>query len=111
MFDNRVLPVSEDIMFKWRLLVETGRKVGHTFPQPDLIISATALHHGLTVVTRNVRDFAALEVPVLSPFAVMRKLACRSSTRGRTKNDSAALRAMTLELRRPQRWAGPTDQK
>ena len=31
MFDQRVLEVSEDVMFKWRLLVEDGRKVGHTF--------------------------------------------------------------------------------
>jgi hypothetical protein len=30
MFEERVLPVSEDIMFKWRLLVEDGRKAAHT---------------------------------------------------------------------------------
>jgi hypothetical protein len=52
MFDERVLAITEDIMFKWRLLVEDGRKAGHTISQPDLIIAATALHHGLTVVTR-----------------------------------------------------------
>jgi len=34
MFDQRVLDVSEDVMFKWRLLVETGRKIGHTFRSP-----------------------------------------------------------------------------
>jgi predicted nucleic acid-binding protein len=37
-------------------LVEDGRKAGYTFSQPDLIIAAAALHHGLTVVTRNVSD-------------------------------------------------------
>lgn len=57
MFGQRVLDVSEDVMFKWRLLVEDGRKAGHTFSQPDLIIAATALHHGLTVVTRDTRDY------------------------------------------------------
>jgi toxin FitB len=31
MFDKRVLPVTEDIMFTWRLVVEAGRKAGHTF--------------------------------------------------------------------------------
>jgi len=31
MFEQRVLPITEDIMFKWRVLVEEGRKVGHTF--------------------------------------------------------------------------------
>jgi len=43
MVDQRVLEVSEDVMFKWRLLVEEGRNIGHTFSQPDLIIAATAL--------------------------------------------------------------------
>ena len=68
MFEQRVLPVSEDIMFKWRLLVEDGRKTGHTFSQPDLIIAATALHHGLTVVTRNVSDYQKACAPVLNPW-------------------------------------------
>jgi predicted nucleic acid-binding protein len=42
-------------MFKWRLLVEEGRKAGHTFSQPDLIIAATALCHGLTILSRDTR--------------------------------------------------------
>ena len=37
-------------MFKWRLIVEEGRKAAHTFSQPDLIIAATAAHHGLIAV-------------------------------------------------------------
>jgi toxin FitB len=69
MFENRVLPVSEDVMFKWRLLVEEGRKSGHTFSQPDLIIAATALHHGLTVVTRDTSDYAKAGVQLLNPWA------------------------------------------
>jgi predicted nucleic acid-binding protein len=68
MFEQRVLAVSEDIMFKWRLLVEEGRKVGHTFSQPDLIIAATALHHGLTVVSRDVGDFRKARTPVYNPW-------------------------------------------
>jgi predicted nucleic acid-binding protein len=39
MFEERVLPVTEDVMFKWRLLVEEGRKAGHTFSQPELLQS------------------------------------------------------------------------
>ena len=68
MFDQRALEVSEDVMFKWRLLVEDGRKAGHTFSQPDLIIAATALHHGLTVVTRDTGDYALARVPLLNPW-------------------------------------------
>lgn len=68
MFDQRVLPVSEDVMFKWRLLVEEGRKLRHTFSQPDLIIAATALHHGMTIVTRDIGDYRHARVPVLNPW-------------------------------------------
>lgn len=69
LFDQRVLAVSEDVMFKWRLLVEDGRKAGHTFSQPDLIIAATALHHGLTVVTRDTTDYARARVPLFNPWS------------------------------------------
>jgi predicted nucleic acid-binding protein len=68
MFEQRVLAITEDIMFKWRLLVEDGRKAGHTFSQPDLIIAATALHHGLTVVSRDVSDYRKAHVSVLNPW-------------------------------------------
>jgi toxin FitB len=68
MFEQRVLAITEDVMFKWRLLVEDGRKSGHTFSQPDLIIAATALHHGLTVVSRDVSDYQKARAPVLNPW-------------------------------------------
>jgi predicted nucleic acid-binding protein len=69
MFEQRVLPISEDIMFKWRLLVEEGRKVGHTFSQPDLIIAATGLHHGLTIVSRDSGEFLMARASVLDPWS------------------------------------------
>ena len=69
MFEQRVLTISEDVMFKWRLLVEGGRKARHTFSQPDLIIAATALDHGLTVVSRDVSDYRKARVPVLNPWS------------------------------------------
>ncbi len=68
LFEQRVLQVSEDVMLKWRLMVEDGRRAGHTFSQPDLIIAASAAHYGLTVVTRDVSDFERAKVPVLNPW-------------------------------------------
>lgn len=68
MFEGRVLPVSEDVMLAWRLLVEEGRKAGHTFSQPDLIIAATAHHYGLTIVSRDTRDYSIARVAVLNPW-------------------------------------------
>jgi predicted nucleic acid-binding protein len=67
-FEGRVLPISEDVMLKWRQLVEDGRKKGHTFSQPDLIIAATALHYGITVVTQDRAEFDMANVPVLDPW-------------------------------------------
>ena len=68
MFEQRILAVTEDIMFRWRLLVEDGRKAGHTFSQPDLILAATALEHGLTLVSRDTRDYERAHVPVFNPW-------------------------------------------
>jgi predicted nucleic acid-binding protein len=67
-FAGRVLAVTEDILVKWRLLMEDGRKTGHTYSHPDLVIAATALHHGLTVVTRDRSDFDKARVPVFNPW-------------------------------------------
>jgi predicted nucleic acid-binding protein len=68
MFEQRILQVTEDIMFRWRSMVEEGRRAGHTFSQPDLIIAATTHHHSLTVVTRDRGDFEKAGVPVINPW-------------------------------------------
>lgn len=67
-FDGRILPVSEDVMYRWLLLVDAGRKAKHTFSQPDLIIAATALERGLSLATRNVKDFALTGVRLVNPW-------------------------------------------
>jgi len=68
MFEQRILPITEDVMFKWRLMVEEGRKVRHTFSQPDLIIAATAACHGLVIVTRDTGDHRRTRVPLFNPW-------------------------------------------
>ena len=68
MFNGRVLEITEDVMLEWRLIVEEGKQMRHTFPQPDLIIAATAIVFGLTVVTRNHADFARTRAPVFNPW-------------------------------------------
>jgi predicted nucleic acid-binding protein len=67
-FAGRILPVTEDILFRWRTLMEDGRKSGHTYSHPDLLLAATALQHGLTVVTRDRSDFDSAGVPVFNPW-------------------------------------------
>jgi predicted nucleic acid-binding protein len=67
-FGERILEVDEEVILHWRRMVQRGRAVGHTFSQPDLSIAATAAVGGLSVVTRNVADFALAGVPILNPW-------------------------------------------
>lgn len=68
MFDGRILQADEDVLLKWRLMIEAGRKRGHTFSHPGVLIAAIAANHGLTVATRNGHEFAAAGVEVLDPW-------------------------------------------
>jgi predicted nucleic acid-binding protein len=68
MFTGHVLELTEDVMLRWRQLIEEGRKSGRTFSQPGLIIAATALEHGMTLVTRNVKDFNGIGLTVVNPW-------------------------------------------
>lgn len=67
-FAGRILALTEDVFLQWRLLKEAGRKDGHTYPEPDLLIAATAFHYRLTVITRDVAPFQRADVPVINPW-------------------------------------------
>ena len=68
MFAGRILPIEENVLLKWRLIIEDGRKRGHTFSHPDVLIAASAAHYGLTVATRNTKEFIAAGVAVHDPW-------------------------------------------
>jgi predicted nucleic acid-binding protein len=61
-YGDRILPVDAATARRWGQLSAT---IGHD--GADLLIAATALEHGLTVVTRNVRHFEPTGVPIVSP--------------------------------------------
>jgi toxin FitB len=54
---------------RWARLLADLRASGRSMPIKDSLIAATALAHGLAVVTRNRRDFASAEVEIVDPFA------------------------------------------
>jgi predicted nucleic acid-binding protein len=67
-FGDRILPVTEAIAERWGSLAATAKQRGITIAVVDGVIAATALHHDLTLVTRNVKDFAGLGIDLLNPW-------------------------------------------
>jgi hypothetical protein len=68
-FAERVLPITEDVFLRWRLMLESGRRRGHTFSEPDLMIAAVAAQAGLIVVSRDTTHFVAAGVPAFDPWS------------------------------------------
>lgn len=66
-FSGRVLAIDEPVADCWgRLVAQAGRAL----PAIDSLLAATALAHGLTLVTRNERDFQHPGLDVINPWEV-----------------------------------------
>lgn len=68
LFHDRVIPIDDDVARTWGRLSAARQRSGRPLPVIDGMLAATALTHGLTLVTRNVGDFSRLEVVVLNPW-------------------------------------------
>lgn len=62
------LPWDAAISRRWAALVADLKRKGEAVPLLDGMIAATALHHDLTIATRNTRDFKKTGVKTLNPF-------------------------------------------
>ena len=67
-FEGRVLPFDGPAAVLWGRLMGDGDCTGRPPAATDAQIAAVALHHDLTLVTRNVRDFRRLDVRLLNPW-------------------------------------------
>lgn len=63
-YQDRILPVDREVAMLWGAL-----RVPHPENALDKLIAATACLNGLTLVTRNIRDFSETGVPLLNPFS------------------------------------------
>ena len=67
-FEMRLFPVTKGIADRWAVLSAQTQRQGITLANIDGLIAATALEHDLTLVTRNVKDFTGVEVPLFNPW-------------------------------------------
>jgi predicted nucleic acid-binding protein len=67
-FGERVLPVDTQVALAQARIRRAAENARRTMPAMDAFLAATAQVHGLTLVTRNVRDFEAWGGPLLNPW-------------------------------------------
>ena len=67
-FDGRILPISEQIADRWGALAGHAQAKKKLIPVIDGLLAATAIHHNLTLVTRNTKDVVSTGVGVFNPW-------------------------------------------
>jgi len=67
-FSGRILPIDAAIADRWGLLAAEAKRKGKALSIIDGLLAATALHHNLTVVSRNANDFKNTPAQVLNPW-------------------------------------------
>lgn len=66
--DGRILVVDEPVALEWGRITARGELAGSPLPSIDALIAATAIVHGLAVVTRNTSDIARTGAPIIDPW-------------------------------------------
>lgn len=69
-FENRILVIDEAAANRWGVLAAAAQRKGTPLSIIDGLLSATALEHKLTVVSRNSADFLSAGVPILNPWVI-----------------------------------------
>lgn len=83
LYGDRILPFDVAVARIAGTLSDAARGQGHAPGFADIMIAATAQHHGLTILTRNVRHFEPLGVAVVDPFTALPVGGERSGRTGR----------------------------
>jgi predicted nucleic acid-binding protein len=67
-FEGRILPVDQIVADRWGVLRAEAQLKGRPLSVVDAVIAATALQHNLSLVSRNVSDFAIAGLAVVNPW-------------------------------------------
>jgi predicted nucleic acid-binding protein len=67
-FSGRILAIDNPVADRWGWLTAESERKGRPLAAIDGLLAATALQHGLTIVSRNVNDFASTNAPILNPW-------------------------------------------
>jgi len=67
-FSGRILTVDEPVALEWGRITARAEKGGNPLLSIDALIAATAIVHGLAVVTRNTSDIARTGAPIIDPW-------------------------------------------
>lgn len=68
-YGTRILPIDMAVARQWGAVTARHRALGMSIDAVDELIAATALVHGLTVVTRNVRHFEHSGCELINPWS------------------------------------------
>jgi toxin FitB len=69
-FAGRILAIDHKTADHWGTLAAAAKRAGKALSAVDGLLAATALHHSLTIVTRNVTDFESTQVPLVNPWQI-----------------------------------------
>ncbi len=71
-FEERILAIDQQVAETWGVIMVRGQKAGLTLGSMDAFVAATAEAHGLTLVTRNVKDFEEVGISLFDPWTPLR---------------------------------------
>jgi toxin FitB len=69
-FEGQILALDLPIILVWGKLVGELEQKGRKLPALDSLIAATAKYHDYTLVTRNEKDFAGIDITIFNPFKI-----------------------------------------
>ena len=69
-YQNRIYPIDLTVAENWGVIQGKAEKKGTPMSSIDSLISAIAYTHNLVLVTRNVRDFEASNLPIQNPCVI-----------------------------------------